>query len=738
MAVVMGEPSSDIRIFCKLKESEHFKIVCLDRNVTSFNELLTDIQATLGLNNNNGGRLYLVVNQEMVEVEAIRPIRDEDRFVFVPNQHAAAVAVQDNNRNNDTNDNIIIIIDDDDDDDKDSNDNAAAREENVVIKGEGETLPPAVVKREPATAAPLSPDSRRKRNIGKPEKQTHTEEGRDESDDEKPPEIGTRYFLEVRGFQYPVEVVMAPPKGIKCRAPSKGECCVQYIGRRGRAWVGHSGKSGACVFKCNRLLEYTPERVRKYNEAMGDKDAKDGEQDCTNSKNRRKKRQQSLREESESEEEEEVGTRYFLKVRGVDYPVEVASNPPVGARQKIARRGECYIKYVGRKGCTWPGYKGKMHISCSRLLPYTQSREQKYKMAFDGSHMGMRKSVGATRASAERASYEDDPQVGSRYFLSAAGHHYLVQVVANPPRSSHKKIARKGECYVRHIGRPPAWKGYKHPAHVKVNQLLEYTEALEQEYSKAIDEDGEDDHGRIWTKEAALGTNRAVVGQRQSDPSSQDIPHAGSRYFLSSDGCEYPVEVRSLPSTKVARDGECYVKFLGYRSKKVVPIDHLLSWTSQRESEYEKRKQESEKKSRRKTLTKRQREVDVSKSRAVKKQESRKRAKEEEEVRREEEQCRLYGPPTNTTGLQELYDKNDQEGRMIRELAKNRLVYFTYDNDTVEDIGRRFQLDVEKILYDNSKFTLSLTKTKRLQPCTPIVIPLQWQGMRTNTVNWCL
>jgi hypothetical protein len=115
---------------------------------------------------------------------------------------------------------------------------------------------------------------------------------------------------------------------------------------------------------------------------------------------------------------------------------------------------------------------------------------------------------------------------------------------------------------------------------------------------------------------------------------------------------------------------------------------------------------------------------------AEQEKESRKRQRVQEGKRREEELDMQYGPPTDVSCLSEFHEDDQVEGRILEEPAKNRLVYFAFDNDTAEDIAKKFEINVAKILYDNTKSAklLSLTKVKRLLAFTPIVIPIRWGG----------
>jgi hypothetical protein len=87
------------------------------------------------------------------------------------------------------------------------------------------------------------------------------------------------------------------------------------------------------------------------------------------------------------------------------------------------------------------------------------------------------------------------------------------------------------------------------------------------------------------------------------------------------------------------------------------------------------------------------------------------------------------------SSLEELGKENHTEGRILAEPEKNRFVHFARDFDTPQDVAREFQVDVEKIVFDNIKFTKKLTKFSQLVPFTPIVIPIKWGG--STVKNTC-
>jgi hypothetical protein len=132
------------------------------------------------------------------------------------------------------------------------------------------------------------------------------------------------------------------------------------------------------------------------------------------------------------------------------------------------------------------------------------------------------------------------------------------------------------------------------------------------------------------------------------------------------------------------------------------------------------RKAKTEKRIKRKSLVKRRK--------AEEERGSKKRQKMEAKRQEAKDQDLLYGPATDISGLRELCKENQAEGRILAEPEKNRFVYFARDFDTPQDVAREFQVDVEKIVFDNIISTKKLTKSSQLVPFTPIVIPIKWGG----------
>jgi hypothetical protein len=87
-----------------------------------------------------------------------------------------------------------------------------------------------------------------------------------------------------------------------------------------------------------------------------------------------------------------------------------------------------------------------------------------------------------------------------------------------------------------------------------------------------------------------------------------------------------------------------------------------------------------------------------------------------------------YGPPADVSCVSELYEDDLVEDGIQEEPAKNRFVGFAVDNDTAEEVASKFEINVAKLLYDNTKSTKLLTKVRRLLAFTPIVIPIRWGG----------
>jgi hypothetical protein len=206
-------------------------------------------------------------------------------------------------------------------------------------------------------------------------------------------------------------------------------------------------------------------------------------------------------------------------------------------------------------------------------------------------------------------------------------------------------------------------------------------------------------------------------------------PEVGKKFFVLQKDVPYPVVVVETPHKKQPIvQGTCTVKWIGYRGGKVVHYSDLLAYTERRQREYREltnrdvmaRKAKIEKRNERSRLGK--------KRKAEEEKQSKKRQKMETKRSRAKDLDLLYGPATDLSGLQEIWKENQAEGRILAEPEKNRFVYFARDSDTPQDVAREFKVDVEKIVFDNIKFTKRLTKSSPLVSFTPIVIPIKWGG----------
>jgi hypothetical protein len=346
---------------------------------------------------------------------------------------------------------------------------------------------------------------------------------------------------------------------------------------------------------------------------------------------------------------------------------------------------------------------------------------------------------------------KETPKKGTRFFYKHGGVLYPVLLYHQNGKSRNPG---KGKCYIRHNGmRGMAWEGYGRPICVKVSELVAYTKEREIKYQKRMQmitekskQSPENGRKKIESKQppsAAKQQKRKRSSDKEEDESSSDKKEkdgvrvnvedikVGSRFFVLENDVPYPAVVNKLPgrihSKTVIRDETFHMKWIGFRSGKIVNYSDLLPYTEVRLREYQELEKQAAS-ARKAERAEKEKQARKDKKRKVEQErEARKRKKMEKERRKEEASDRLYGPPTDTSGLRELWRENQVEGRVVDDRVKDRYVYFAHDGDTTESIAKWFKIDIEKVVYDNIKFTEALTKTKQLESFTPIVIPRKWR-----------
>lgn len=99
----------------------------------------------------------------------------------------------------------------------------------------------------------------------------------------------------------------------------------------------------------------------------------------------------------------------------------------------------------------------------------------------------------------------------------------------------------------------------------------------------------------------------------------------------------------------------------------------------------------------------------------------------------------MLGARTSRKGTNTLYyDENYPDGTDLRQETHGRIVYFCRNNDTLVGIAKLYGnvIPVEKLLYDNKVAHLQgLTKTGKLKPGTPIVLPLTYNDKNVEELD---
>lgn len=233
-------------------------------------------------------------------------------------------------------------------------------------------------------------------------------------------------------------------------------------------------------------------------------------------------------------------------------------------------------------------------------------------------------------------------------------------------------------------------------------------------------------------KSSSIGNSGKCVPNSQSmakkvhrpTPQRAQTYAVGTRHFLycDKDGIEYPVRIKNSPQKSHLKPDERMITFEGYRGTHKVKTSELLPVTTEREttlkrnkniraeSDREERERKKEAEAKRKEERQRQRE----RENAVKER----RAKEAEESQKQHEK-ELYGERTSCHNL----PVSLLPGAL--EQQQTRRVYFAEDDETPVDIARKFGVSVDKVIYDNCVALPSLKKKSRLEPLTPIVLPLK-------------
>jgi hypothetical protein len=170
----------------------------------------------------------------------------------------------------------------------------------------------------------------------------------------------------------------------------------------------------------------------------------------------------------------------------------------------------------------------------------------------------------------------------------------------------------------------------------------------------------------------------------------------GSTYFLlrERDGIEYPVKILSL-----GKRGTCIVEYEHHRAKKNIRTSSLLPDTPARREKFEEQMNSGE------IAT----DLPARISKELKQKQTERHARHEERRKYGHHISRDDLPTCSTAGT--VLD------------FKSRRVYFAKDKETVREIGKKFNVSSDRIVYDNKVAYPSLKKTSKLRPLTSIVLP---------------
>jgi hypothetical protein len=697
--------STNIRIFVRLENCERFQILCFNKTY-SFDQLVQEIATKLKVH--GLGTLLLVAGAEAAaEVGAVGHIRDGDKCIFVPRKNNTPPEIAAPNRESQHRDQeaAVDLIS------KDSNSN-------------------------------------------------------DDVEEEETPKEGTRFFYKHGGVMYPVLVYK--------RNAGEGKCYISHNCMKGMAWEGYKRP---VLVEVSELVAYTKEREINHKKRMqmieekskkspenGKKKTGRKQPDSTAKQQKRKRTSDNVEVESSTDEEEEdgeqvnvedikVGGRFFILENDISYPVIVNKLPGTKHSKRVIQNETCYIK--------WIGFRGGMVAKYADLLPYTEARLREYqelqKQAAAARKVERAEKEAAVELASEDSDSSDDddeeegtPKAGTRFFYKHGGLMYPVLVYNN--KDVRLRNPGKGKCYIRHNGmRGMSWEGYERPISVEVSELMTYTKDREIHYKKRMEmntEKGkkspEDDKKKKESKQPASTAkplkrsidnveDESSIDREEEDGDQVNVEdiEVGRRFFILQNNVPYPGTVDKLPGTihnhKVIKGETCYVRLIGCRFGKIVNYSDLLPDTEARLREYTAFQKQAASAKKAEKAEKHKQYRREKKRKVEQEEEAMKRKKMEEDRRQEEELDRLYGPRTDISGLVELWRENHVEGQVFDDRVKDRFVYFAHDSDTAESIAKWFKVDVEKVVYDNVKFTKALTKTNLLQSFTPIVIPRKWR-----------
>jgi hypothetical protein len=629
---------------------------------------------------------------------------------------------------------------------------------NHKVKSE-ETLPSAEAKMEDSPEAEES-----KEDIAKVESMSGSGSS---SSSQAPPKVGSRFFYRHGGNLYPV-VLFRYQHGrhdTHGREMKTDACYIRYAGIKGKAWEGYRLP---ILVKVSTLLDHTEERERRYKRRMrlqmmaarnhnthekgeaeeyangADKHGveQDGGQSCT-------------KVGGESKDQASIGP-YEERSADNEDRRKSRKQAPSNIEQSVAT-GDSSGEEETEKDTEEQTFEAESEVQKARR----QSRRiADRKSCTDASGKNKRRVESSAGASEKRSSNQKLPKIGTPLFYNLNGDLYPVVVCEEPTKKANQRRPHEGECYVRHtspIGML-AWIGYKRHACVKVDRLAAYTKEREEKYNKRMMHQQSIQvklRNTLWVRQTSVQdrlkrerAHQEAENKRAATARQVELAEKNKQLRMERLGEKRQAEQEKESRKRQRKDREekYHTRMVHQQPKQVTPRNSLRvkhAGVQDRQKRERAHQEEAENKrvatarqvelaEKNKQLAEKNKQLRMErrckKRQAEQEKESRKRQRVEKGKRREEELDMLYGPPTDASCLVELWEDNQVEGRILEEPEKNRFVYFAFDNDTAQDIASKFEINVEKIIYDNTKATKLLTKVRKLLAFTPIIIPIRWGG----------
>ena len=467
--------------------------------------------------------------------------------------------------------------------------------------------------------------------------------------------------------------------------------------------VGHIRDGDKCIFVPSK--SNPPPEIAAPNEKSQDRDQETAV-DLTS-------KDSSDDDDDEEEEMPKKGSRFLYKHGGVMYPVLLYKR---NGRFQNPGKGKCYIQHNGMRGMAWEGYKGPIRVEVSELVTYTKEREpaapaRKTERAEkkeeqkcpekDKKKKGRKPPTSTAKQQKRKRKNEkekdesssdeeeedgeqvnvEDIEVGSRFFVLVDNEPYPAIVNKLPGTMHNITVIQDETCHMK-------WIGFRDGHIVNYSDLLPYTEARVREYkermqtiketSKKAPDTGKKRKERKRPASKAKQQKRKGTSDKEEEESSSNAEEddgeqdnvedieVGSRFFILDNDVLYPAVVNKLPgkihNKNMIQEETCHMKWIGYGGGKIVNYSDLLPYTEARLSVYQEFQKQATAAWKAEEVEKAE-QVRKNKNRKVEQERgARKRKKMEKKQRKEEELDRLYGPPTDISGLVELGRENQVEG----------------------------------------------------------------------------